>query len=115
MKEVKKLVKFKLVFTLVVKNIFNSEKAQKITKSFMSKNDARPKGVHAEVVGEQALEITLAVRKVIKLERFKTRYNATVYFSLQFEFGLKSRMQTEIKQAIIKYRQLVANIRIFEV
>ena len=54
----------------------------------MSKNNARPKGVHVEVVGKQALKVISAVRKVIKSARFKTRYNAIVYFSLQFEFGL---------------------------
>ena len=54
----------------------------------MSKNDTRLKEVHVEVVEEQALEVTLAVRKVIKPERFKTRYNTTIYFSLQFEFRL---------------------------
>ena len=52
MEEVKKLVKFKLVFALVEKNIFDSEKAQKTIKFFMSKNDIRPKGMHVEVVGE---------------------------------------------------------------
>ena len=71
MKEVKKLVKFKLEFALVIKYIFDSKKAQRTTKSFMSKNDARLKGVHVEVVGEQALEVISVVRKVIKLEKFK--------------------------------------------
>ena len=56
--EVKKIVKFKPEFTLVVKFIFDSKKAQKITKSFMNKNDSRPKRVHVEVIREQALGVT---------------------------------------------------------
>ena len=112
--EVKKIVKFKPEFELVVKFIFDSKKAQKRTKFFINKNDSRPKGVHIEVIGEQALVVTSAIRKVIKLPVFIARYNATVYFSLQFEFGLNSRMQTEIKQAILKYHQLVVNVGIFE-
>ena len=50
--EVKKVVEFKPNFTLVVKCIFNREKAQKPTRSFINKNNSRLKGLHIEVVGE---------------------------------------------------------------
>ena len=70
--------------------------------------------MHIEVIGEHVLEVTSVITKVIKLLAFKARYNATVYFSPQFKFGLNGRIQTEIKQAILKHRQLVANIGMFE-
>jgi len=35
-----------------MKFIFDSEKAQKTTKSFVNKNDSRSKGVYIEVIGE---------------------------------------------------------------
>ena len=77
---------------LVVKFIFDSKKAQKTIKSFINKNDFRLKGVHVEVIGEQVLEVTSAIRKVIKSPAFIARYNTTVYFSPQFEFGLNGRI-----------------------
>jgi len=79
--EVKKIVEFRPNFVLVIKYIFDEEKAQKPKNSFINKNDSRLKGIHVEDVKEQALEITSAVRKVIKSDKFKNRYNINVYFS----------------------------------
>ena len=75
------MVEFKLNFALAVKYIFDREKVQKPTRSFINRNDSRPKGVYVEVAKEQVLEITLAVRKVIKSDKFKNRYNINAYFS----------------------------------
>ena len=36
---------------------------------------------------EQVLEVTSAIRKVIKSDKFKSIYNISIYFSLQFKFG----------------------------
>ena len=63
---------------------------------------------------DQALETTSAVHKIIKSEKFMQRYNVIVYFLSQYEFKQNARIQKEIKQAIIKHKQLLANIRIFK-
>ena len=55
-----------------------------------------------------------AVCNIIKSEKFMQRYNIKVYFLPQYEFRQNTRMQIEIKQAIVKHKQLLANIRIFK-
>ena len=47
----------------------------------------QPKAVYIEVIVEQALEVTLAMRKVIKSDKFKSIYNVIIYVSLQFKFS----------------------------
>jgi len=80
--QIKKIVKFNPEFTLVVKMIFSREKTQQQSRSFVRKTEARLKAIHVEVVRSQALEVTLAVRKVIKSLEFSKIYNIKVYFSL---------------------------------
>ena len=65
------MVEFKPNFILVVKYIFDGEKAQKPMRSFINKIDLRPKGMYMKVIREQVLEIISVVRKVIKSDKFK--------------------------------------------
>jgi len=57
-------------FRLVVKYIFNEEKSQKSIRSFINKQDKRPRAIHVEVREEQALEVTSAIKKIIKTSEF---------------------------------------------
>ena len=50
-----------------------------------------PKEVHVKVISKQALEVTLVVRKVMKILAFAARSNVAVYFSPHFEFRLNRR------------------------
>ena len=65
-KQVKDLVEFIPVFTLVVKFIFSGEKVVKPTRSFNKKFEDRPKAVHIEVRSDQVLQVISAMRKIIK-------------------------------------------------
>ena len=84
-------------FILVVKHIFNREKAKKTAKSFVNKQDNRLRVVHVEVREEQALEVTSAISKMIKSLAFQANYDMKVYFSAQLEFSQNNCMQIEIK------------------
>ena len=83
----RELVEFILVFALVVKFIFSSEKVVKTTRLFNSKEDSCPRVVYVKVRSDQAIQVTSAIRKIIKFQQFTSRYNIKVYFSLQFEFS----------------------------
>ena len=66
-----KLRVVKLKFALVVKFIFNGEKQQPyFSYSFIKKNEKCSKTVYIEVCKSQALELTLAIRVIIKSEEF---------------------------------------------
>ena len=62
-----------LDFALVVKAIFSSTKANTSVQawSFVKHSEQCPKVVHIEVRAYQALEVTLELRKIIKLEAFQ--------------------------------------------
>ena len=81
----------KLLFTLVIKAIFNGEKQQQQSCSFIKKAEQHPKAVHIEVEFSQALEVTLAIIAIIKTEEFSTFYKIKIYFSPQFDFNLNRR------------------------
>ena len=67
-------VKLKVVkpqFALVVKYVFNGEKQKpRSSYSFISKNNQPPKAVHVEVCTSKSLEVTSAIREIIKIEEF---------------------------------------------
>ena len=62
-----------LDFTLVVKVIFSSAKANTSVQawSFVKCSEQCPKAVHIEVRDYQALEVTSELRKIIKSEVFQ--------------------------------------------
>ena len=80
-KKVKMIVKYNPDFSLVDKFIFSSEKASQQSRSFVRRSDSRPKAIYVKVRGLQALEVTLAVKKVIKSPEFSKIYSIKVYFS----------------------------------
>ena len=80
----------------------------------MKKDDLHPKAIQIEVIKEQALQVTSAIRKIIKSKQFIIFYSLKVRFSPKYEHSQNTRTQTEIKQVILKQKQLVANVGIFE-
>ena len=70
----------KPLFALVIKAIFNREKQQQQSCSFIKKAEQYPKAVYIKVKSSQALEVTLAIRAIIKIEEFSTFYKLKIYF-----------------------------------
>ena len=87
----------KPLFDLIIKTIFNREKQQQQSYSLIKKAEQHPKAIHIEVKSSQALEVILAIRAIIKIEKFSTFYKLKIYFSLQFDFNLNRHKQNEIK------------------
>ena len=87
----------KSLFALIIKAIFNREKQQQQSRSFIKKAEQHLKAVHIKVKSSQALEVTSAIRAIIKTEEFSTLYKLKIYFSPQFDFNLNGHKQNEIK------------------
>ena len=87
----KGLIKYKLEYILVKKAIFNRERLSNLHAHLRiyQNNDW---AIHVKVRSNQVLETTLVVYKIIKLVKFKQRYNITLYFLPQYEFRQNARI-----------------------
>ena len=84
--QLKEQVDFSLEIALVMKFIFNGERAQKSTRSFENRPEQLPKEIYLEVRSDQDLQVTSDDCKVIKSEKLMEIYNTKAQLYPQHEF-----------------------------